>query len=242
MSSGGASRTPRRSTRFRRFVALTVALTALYGGVTVLSRQSFLRVQQVTVVGNVHETAGQIIAMSRLDEHPPMLTLNTSAINKSVSQLRWVEKVRVTRQWPHRVTLTITERRPVAVAADFNGVVHLVDSEGRMLDPAPAGVDLPHLAAVGPDGPWPFDRWAQPAATVASRLPVAFRSQVASVSVDAKGRVTLHFTTPVAFYLGRIDHLQAKFVAVASVIAGQVLRPHSYVDVSVPSAVTVEVR
>ena len=52
----------------------------------------------------------------------------------------------------------------------------------------------------------------------------------------------MHFTTPVTFYLGQIENLHAKFVAVASVIAGQVLRPHSYVDVSVPSAVTVEVR
>lgn len=242
MSKAESARTPRRSIRFRRFVAVTIVLTVLYGGVTVLSRQSFFRVQQVTVVGNVHETAGQIIAMSHLDEHPPMLTLNAVAINEAVSQLRWVEKVDVTRQWPHRVTLRVTERRPVAVAADFNGVLRLVDGDGRSLDPAPVGVDLPHLAAVGPDGPWPFDRWARPAATVARRLPVAFRSQVASVSVDVKGRVTLHFTTPVTFYLGRTDNLHAKFVAVASVIAGQVLRPHSYVDVSVPSAVTVEVR
>ena len=242
MSATSAPRMPRRSLRFRRFVVATVALSLLYGGVTILSRQSFFRVQQITVAGNAHETAGQIIAMSHLDEHPPMLTLNARAISEAVSQLRWVEKVDVTRQWPHRVTLTVTERRPVAVAPDFAGVLHLVDGEGRSLDPAPVGVNLPHLAAVGPDGPWPFDRWAKPAATVARRLPVAFRAQVASVSVDVKGRVTMHFTTPVTFYLGQIENLHAKFVAVASVIAGQVLRPHSYVDVSVPSAVTVEVR
>jgi len=242
VSAATAPRVPRRSLRFRRFVAATCALTVLYGGVTLLSRQSFFRVQQVTVVGNVHETAGQIIAMSHLDEHPPMLTLSVGSINSAVTQLRWVEKVDVSRQWPHRVTVTVTERRPIAVAADFNGVLHLVDGEGRSLDPAPVGVNLPHLAAVGPDGPWPFDRWAKPAATVARRLPAAFRAQVASVSVDAKGRVTLHFTTPVTFYLGQTDNLHAKFVAVASVIAGQVLRPNSYVDVSVPSAVTVEVR
>lgn len=231
-----------RTLWFRRFVALTILMTVLYGLVTVLSRQSFFRVQQVDVVGNVHETAGQIIAMSRLDEHPPMLSVNSREISAAVSQLRWVERVVVTRQWPHRVTVTVTERRPVAVAADVNGVLRLVDAGGRALDPATVGSDLPHLNAVGPEGPWPFDGWARPAARVASRLPVAFRSQVASVSVDEKGRVTLHFTTPVTFYLGRTDNLHAKFVAVASVIAGQVLRPHSYVDVSVPSAVTVEVR
>ena len=242
MSASKAPRVPRRSLRFRRFVAATFALTLLYGGVTLVSRQSFFRVQQVNVVGNIHETAGQIIAMSHLDEHPPMLTLNSRAINDAVSQLRWVDKVEVARQWPHRVTLTVTERRPVAVAPDFNGVLHLVDGGGRSLDPAPVGVNLPHLTAVGPDGPWPFDRWAKPAATVARRLPVAFRTQVASISIDVKGRITLHFTTPVAFYLGQSDNLHAKFVAVASVISGQVLRPNSYVDVSVPSAVTVEVR
>ena len=63
-----------------------------------------------------------------------------------------------------------------------------------------------------------------------------------TVSVDAKGRVTLHFTTPVTFYLGRIERLHAKFVAISSVLAERTLVPNSYIDVSVPTAVTVEVR
>jgi cell division protein FtsQ len=227
---------------FRRFLAVTVVLTLLYVGLLALSRLSYFRVQTVDVVGNTHETAGQVIAMSGLDDHPPMLTLNGGKISDAISELRWVSSVTVTRHWPHRVTLTVHERTPVAVAPDGVGVLHLVDGSGHQLDPATVGVDLPHLAAVGGEAEWPFDRWARPAATVARRLPTAFAGHVRTVSVDVKGRVTLHFTTPVTFYIGPIDRLHAKFVAIASVLAERTLGPHSYVDVSVPSAVTVEIR
>lgn len=227
---------------FRRFLLVTIFLSVLYGGLTLLSRQSFFRVQQVVVVGNVHESAGQIVALSQLDEHPPMLSVNSGSISATLRQLRWIDRATVTRQWPHRVTVTVVERRPVAVAPDATGVLQLVDGTGRSLDPAPDGVNLPRLSASGPAAPWPFDRWARPAVVVARSLPPAFSAQVASISVDGRGRITLHFTTPVTFYLGSTERLRAKYVAVASIIAGQTLRPHSYVDVSVPTAVTIEVR
>lgn len=237
-----ATSRPARPVAFRRFLAVTVVLTLLYVGLLALSRLSYFRVQTVDVVGNTHETAGQVIAMSGLDDHPPMLTLNGGKISDAISELRWVSSVTVTRHWPHRVTLTVHERTPVAVAPDGVGVLHLVDGSGHQLDPATVGVDLPHLAAVGGEAEWPFDGWARPAATVARRLPTAFAGHVRTVSVDVKGRVTLHFTTPVTFYIGPIDRLHAKFVAIASVLAERTLGPHSYVDVSVPSAVTVEIR
>lgn len=237
-----ANRRPTRPLAFRRFLAATIVLSLLYVGLLAVSRLSYFRVQSVEVVGNTHETAGQVIAMSGLDDHPPMLTLNSEAISRAIAELRWVSSVTVARHWPHRVTLTVHERSPIAVAPDGVGVLHLVDGSGHQLDPATVGVDLPHLAAVGGNDEWPFDRWARPAATVARRLPTAFAGHVRTVSVDTKGRVTLHFTTPVTFYVGRIDRLHAKFVAIASVLAERTLAPNSYVDVSVPSAVTVEIR
>jgi hypothetical protein len=46
-------------------------------------------------------------------------------------------------------------------------------------------------------------------------------------------------TTPVSFILGVPTQLHAKFVAVASVIAHETLRPGDVVDVSVPGALAV---
>ena len=236
---------PQRPTRplaFRRFLAVTIVATFLYVGVLALSRLSYFRVQVIDVVGNSHETAGQVIAMSGLDDHPPLLTVNGGRVSDAIAELRWVSHVTVSRHWPHRVTLMVHERTPVAVAPDSLGVLHLVDGDGHQLDPATVGVNLPHLAAVGSADSWVYDRWARPAAKVARQLPTTFAAHVRTVSVDAKGRVTLHFTTPVTFYLGRIDRLHAKFVAISSVLAERTLAPNSYIDVSVPTAVTVEVR
>jgi hypothetical protein len=47
-------------------------------------------------------------------------------------------------------------------------------------------------------------------------------------------------TTPVTFVLGGESNLREKFVAVASVIAHQTLLRGAIVDVSVPSAVTIQ--
>ncbi|MDE3065657.1 MAG: hypothetical protein KGJ36_08295, partial [Acidobacteriota bacterium] len=86
---------------------------------------------------------------------------------------------------------------------------------------------------------WPFEGAGRPAAVVAGRLPPAFASQVSIISVSATGIVSLKMTTPVTFRLGTLSDLHAKFVAVASVIAHETLRPGDVVDVSVPGALAV---
>jgi hypothetical protein len=59
------------------------------------------------------------------------------------------------------------------------------------------------------------------------------------ISVTAHGQVALKMTTPVTFVLGTTAQLHAKFVAIASVIAHETLRPGDVVDVSVPGALAV---
>jgi cell division protein FtsQ len=225
---------------FRRFLTFTVALTLLVAGGNALLHLNYFRVQSIEITGNTHESAGELISVTGLDQNPPMISVSSKSITNQARSLRWVECIRVSRHWPHRLTLIVTERKPVAVAADSSGALFLVDAHGVQLDPPAVGVNLPRLEASTSGSSWVYRSWARPAAIVASQLPVAFSRQVAIVKIARSGAIRLKMTTPVTFVLGGESNLREKFVAIASVIAHQTLRRGAVVDVSVPSAVTIQ--
>lgn len=237
------SRRPTKQVRgpfFRRFFLFTLALTIIVVGGNALLHIGYFRVQNVSVTGNKHESAGEVISVTGLDQTPAMIDVNSKSVTNQARSLRWVESITVARHWPHSVTLVVKERNPIAVAADSTGTLYLVDAHGVQLDPPPMGANLPRLEAVGATSTWPYAKSARSAAYVASRLPVAFAKQVAVVQVWPNGDIRLQLTTPVTFLLGSATNLHDKFVAVASIIAHQPLHRGQVVDVSVPSAVTIQ--
>jgi cell division protein FtsQ len=231
---------PVRGPLFRRLLTFTVVLTLLVVGGNALLHLNYFRVQSIEISGNTHESAGELISVTGLDQNPPMISINSGEITRQARSLRWVESIRVARHWPHRLALIVVERQPVAVAADPTGALFLVDTHGAQLDPPMVGTNLPRLEAKGSNSSWPYRSWARPAARVAARLPLAFSRQVAVVQIARSGEIRLKMTTPVTFVLGGESNLREKFVAVASVIAHQTLRRGAIVDVSVPSAVTIQ--
>lgn len=215
-------------------------MTALVFGGNFLLHRSFLSVQAVHVQGAVHETPGDVVLAAGLDTHPALIDISPDGIAASLVRLRWVDRAVVQRNWPDGVTIQIYERKPTSVAPDAHGVVQLVDRTGRRLGPAPVGTNLPRLSVVGPLTPWPYERWAAPAARVAAELPVAFAAQVYGVAMDAKRQISLVMTYPVTFILGDETRLHAKFVDVASIVAHQALHRGDVVDVSVPNSVVIQ--
>jgi hypothetical protein len=128
----------------------------------------------------------------------------------------------------------------VAVGFNSHHVLQYVDVSGQDLGAAPLDANLPTLDYLGPSpGSWPFARAAQATAKVASQLPKAFAGQVAEVTEDVKGDVTLKMESPVSFVLGPPDDLHAKFVAIASVILHTTLGVGDVVNVTVPDELAV---
>lgn len=224
--------------RWRRVVVVAATLATVVAGGNWLLHQSYFRVQHVRVVGAHHETVAQVVGASGLTPAVAMVSVHNGAVASGLRIFPWVQSVDVERSWPNTITLVLHERRAVAVAV--GATVRLVAADGTDLGLAPVGTTLVRLVADGASTRWPFTAWARPAAHVASLLPLAFRDQVYAVHVTPAGSVSLQLTTPVIFILGRTDNLHAKFVAVASIIAHQPLQPGDRIDVSVPSAVTIQ--
>jgi hypothetical protein len=74
---------------------------------------------------------------------------------------------------------------------------------------------------------------------VAGTLPPAFSQQVTQVIGNADGTVDLALNSGLTVLLGTDKDLRAKYVAVASIIAGAPLRGAKTIDVTVPKSPTV---
>jgi len=246
-----APRTPRapRERRHRRRwlvasgITVVLLLTLSAAGYAAL-HSSLLAATSVTVSGERHETARQVVDASGLAGAPSMLSVDPGLVAARVDRtFPWVASVSVTKHWPHTVSIAVTERRAVAVVPGPHGSSVLVDVNGRRLGPAAAREVLPRLeyapSAGAPSTLATLSASAVPGLLVAATLPPAFDSQVAVIQVNTSGWVTLHLTTPVSFVLGPASDLGAKYEDVAAVIARTTLHVGDVVDVSVPQAMTV---
>jgi cell division protein FtsQ len=234
--------TPRRRGRAVARVLLVVVLAAatLVAGGEWLIRQPYFRVRHVAVAGLVHESSAAVLTASGLAAHPPMIDVSVALVRRRLAIFTWIGHVAIVKHWPDTIDVTVRERVAVAVDFDSHHRLRYVDAAGHDLGPAPLAANLPTLQYVHPlHATWPFARAGRAAALVAARLPRAFAAQVSVITVDAQGVVALRMTTPVTFVLGTPTQLNAKFVAVASVIAHETLRPGDVVDVSVPGALAV---
>jgi cell division protein FtsQ len=221
-------------------LALATLVIILVSGGEWAVRSSFFRVRHVTIVGARHESAAAVLAASGLASDPPIIDVNVTDLERRLAGFSWIKSVSLTKHWPDHVVVTLTERRPVAVAFAAGHHLVYVDAQGHELGAAPLAADLPTLVYDKPTAStWPFARAGRAAAYVASQLPIAFSRQVATISVDAAGSVSLAMTTPVTFVLGPASNLHAKFVSIASVIAHARLAPGDVVDVTVPGSLAV---
>jgi hypothetical protein len=228
----------------RRLVVLGVALgtvTLLVGG-WFLVHTALFSARSVSVTGNVHETASQVIAQSGLGGHPPLLDVNAGATAARVERLPWVRSATVHVSWPDGVHIAVTEETPRFTVATTAGTWELLSNEGRVLGEAatrPPGLLLltvpeppgePGTTLAGKDGP---------GLRVASSLPPSFAGQVTGVTVEPAGWVQLALTTPIVVDIGTAVELTAKYEDVSSILSGATLHNGDVIDVSVPDAPTV---
>jgi cell division protein FtsQ len=227
----------------RRLRWVLAALAALAVGVVVLVglHSPVLAVRHVTVLGAHHTGYGLVVRAAGLDAHPPLIDVDTGAAAARVAQLPWVAHATVVRDWPDGVTVTVTERVPVATVSRPGGGVAVVDADGHITAWEPDG--FPGVVALGgagvPGRPGTvLGPAARPALVVAASLPPALASRVRLVSLGAGEELWLDLGGGVKATLGSDNDLTAKLEALSSVLAGVNLRGPAVIDVSVPDEPT----
>ncbi|HLX88754.1 MAG TPA: hypothetical protein VKR22_09925, partial [Acidimicrobiales bacterium] len=142
--------------------------------------------------------------------------------------------------WPDSVTVRVTERVPLVIVTARGGSF-LVDASGRILAPAAASSSRPLLVSptrVGHPGTW-LAAAARPGLAVASAAQRLLTVPVRTVHVALDGTVQLDLGGGVGVKVGPDTAVDAKLVALASVLAAAPPPGPETIDVTVPGEPTV---
>jgi len=113
----------------------------LYGGYSALSSVTFFRLKNIEVSPAKRLTRTEILGIAGVEEGRDLLRMNLKRMGEQLTQNPWVETVHIRRYYPDGLSITITEREPLAIVnmgfiyyLDKNGTVFKVLNQGDRLD------------------------------------------------------------------------------------------------------------
>ena len=229
--------------RLRWFAGVILVLLLVAVGVAVLHLPWFT-VRVVTVSGtHAHTSDAAIVAAADLGHHPALISVDPGAVASRIEQLPFIATARVERHWPDGVGIAVTERVPSVTMAGPGRSWSVLDGQGRTLEVVPARpaglVMLVVPTAQGAPAPPPVGGTVASAGsfglTVCRTLPVAFASQVTTVTLASDGTIDLALNSGLTVLLGTDTDLPAKYEDVAAIIAHASLHGATTIDVTVPA-------
>ena len=231
----------RRDEGRRRLRVLVIAASTV-GAVLlgwVVTRSPVLDVDRLRVVGARQATPASVLAALDVGRGDALLDVDEEGAARRVERLPWVDDADVRREWPGTVVVTVTERRPAASVRARGGGWMLVDASGRLLARRPLPQEgLPAIEG----GTWADDPGgdlgapARAALRVANAIPAERVPAVPVVAVLDGGELELRLAPSGVARLGSADQLEAKLLAVFTVLDRVDLRGLERLDVRVPSA------
>jgi cell division protein FtsQ len=215
-----------RAARLWLVAAAAVALLALAGWVGYGT--SVVGVREVRVTGVSVLSAGEVQQAADIRAGTPLARVDLAAARVRVAKLVPVERVTVTRDWPHTVVVRVTERTAVAAVPQGRKFV-LVDRAGVAFHTVPARPSgLPTVAA-------------RSAADIGAGVQVLLaltpqlRDDLVSVTVDGPARIRLKLAGGRVVVWGDAKRSDLK----AKVATALLDRDGMTFDVSVPDVVTI---
>jgi cell division protein FtsQ len=236
-NAGHRSRWARSPLQWRvAFFALLAAGVIVVAG-WVVFESPLLAVRSVTVSGTHLVTRSEVIAAAGVEPGTPLIRVNTAQAAARIAMIRPVRSARVTRSWPDRVAIVVTERVPALNLTAPGGGYDLIDGDGVVVRwSARRAPGLPLYLTAVPVTALRGDPDLAAAAAVLGELPASVRHLVVSVTAPAPDQVTLGLTVArdrVTVVWGGADRAAAKAGELAVLMRSRM----SYYDVSAPGSV-----
>jgi len=128
-STGPAGRRRPRS-RWRAAFFVLAGLAIVIGAGWALLGNRVLVVRSVTVTGTRLLSPGQVIVAADVPPGTPLLRVDAGAVARRVDAIPQVASATVTKDWPDRLVIAVTERVPVMAVRMAGGGYDLVDQTG----------------------------------------------------------------------------------------------------------------
>lgn len=214
---------------------------AIMGGVVlavVLSMILFFRVQHIEVRGTQYYSAEEISQAAGVAEGDNILTLSRAEIAGNIrAAKRYVDSVKVTRQLPNTLIITVTEHDPTYAVCDTLGDYYLITAQGVAMEQISARqvqdyVLVTELTIQTPTIGDPIavhyeaggETLARGQLTALKALLTALEDaelgrQISSVSVPSAFKLTVQYGDRFAVSLGNTERLDYKLEYLKAVIA-----------------------
>lgn len=177
-----------------------VALLAVIAVLALLG-SSLFAVDQVRVTGNVYTDQEALDAIVDDLRGTPVLLVDQADVEARLEDIPWVDEARVRTDFPDSASIEIRERTPEAAMLGADGLVRVIDADGRVL----SVIEGQPVALVWIAGPGTLDLAAgafapigyASAASLVPKLTPTIRSRVDSMLVTPDGAdLVLVLTSP----------------------------------------------
>jgi cell division protein FtsQ len=174
----------------------------------------------------------EVVAAVAVPTGTPLLQVDTDKVANRVASIRRVASVRVQREYPSSLRVTVLERVPVAVKDSPDGT-HLFDRDGVDFAEAPPPPGIPYLDV---DNPGPSDPPTKAALQVLTALRPEVAGQVGRIAAPSVASITLTLADGRVVVWGTNDRTDEK----AEKLTALLTRPGHTYDVSSPDLPTVK--
>ena len=220
---------------WRATLGVLVAVPLLGGGWLWLRDSSLVRVRHVHITG-VHGPEALQIRQALAGAAARMTTMdfNVGALRAAVSSYAIVGAVHATPSFPRGVSISVTERPPVAALLTAGQRTALA-ADGTALGPALLSSSLPTVAGAvePPAGARVRDPAALAAVAVLAAAPARFAAFVVRVYDGPEG-LTAAMRNGLLVYFGNATRPHAKWLSLARVLVSPSAVGAVYVDVRLP--------
>lgn len=219
-----------------RGLAVIAALVLVAGGFYLWLRDSSLvAVQQVRITGVSGPDAGRIRAALRTAaRNMTTLDVKLNQLRTAVAPYPVVQHVQAITQFPHGMTLHVTEHVPVATVL-AGGRRIAVSADGTLLHDATASGPLPTIVLSVPPGGARLSGPARDQVRLLAAAPYRLLARIATVSDSPAHGLTAALRAGPSIYFGTTGQLALKWSAAVGVLADHMSAGALYIDVSVPS-------
>jgi cell division protein FtsQ len=188
--------------------------------------------RDIVVVGLGAVTQDEVNNAAAVAPGTPLLQVDTDTVAERIAGIRRVATVRVQREYPSTLRVTIVEREPVVVK-DYPDGPHLFDRDG--VDFA-IGVPPPGVPYLDTKNPGPNDAPTKAALEVMTSLRPEVAAQVARVDAPSVAAITLQLTDGRQVIWGTTDRTEEKALKLGALLT----QPGKTYDVSSPDLPTVK--
>ena len=224
--------------RLKWVIAGIVVVLIGVGALATLGSSLFaVRADDVTLTGNEYADPERVQEIVDGLVGTPVLRVDTQKAERELEAIPWIEQAKVTTDFPHGVTIDVSERRAVATYQGPDGRFRVLDPDARVLDvldkwpfayvlvSGPDAVDL-EPGAFAPQG-------YKAAAELADNLTGSVRGLVERIEVTANGsRLSMWLDDGSEVRFGEARDLFVKLVRLETVLSANPDRPPGPIDVS----------